>query len=573
MLGNTGIDKIQSMAIGPNEEVYISGSFEGTVDFDPDTGTTSLTSTSFLDYFLASYTSSGELRFVLQTSGLNAREMVTDDQGNLYCIGTYTDINVDADPGPGTATLPNFGGSDIFVNSFDENGAYRWAVGYGGAGPEDGVSIAIDWNGDVLAAGMYFLSMTMNVGGTDTTLNNAGGSDVVLCRFASNNGTIKQVNSIGGSGFEELPLILPSLDSNGSLALIFGFQDSLTVDVANQGQQTLSSNGDTDIAFLTFANQDSSSGDTALMIKHAWNIGGAERDIPTHAAKDFRGNLYLAGTFRDNMDADPGTGTKTLSSKGENDIFYTSYTSAGEFRTGLGMGGVNFDQAGTILLRYDPDTPSVREVMVSGSFDGSIEIGSESIGSSITLTGTGFIDIFHARYDSLAKLLDVDQFGGTEADSEPIFKVVDYGTVQIGSYYFSGNSSGGIDFSTSVGIQDSCSTPMNHTSQGSFDAFLVKLPFTGDSATSINSHRESLLIDVYPNPASTYLILEIGDQGLRNSEYKTHIFDMQGRLLWQHSGRWSRQQKIPLHFLPNGLFFLQIRSEDGRMFSQRLVKE
>ncbi|MBI3175960.1 MAG: SBBP repeat-containing protein [Chloroflexi bacterium] len=97
-----------SLAIDSNDNVYTTGRFGGTIDFDPGPGTFNLTSTGF-DIFVSKLDSNGNFVWAknMGGSGPNAYTAVTtsnaialDANGNVYVTGRFCGT-VDFDPGPG----------------------------------------------------------------------------------------------------------------------------------------------------------------------------------------------------------------------------------------------------------------------------------------------------------------------------------------------------------------------------------------------------------------------------------------------------------------------------------------
>ena len=81
------------------------------------------------DVYLAKYDNSGAhlWSFNLGFWGHDlGSDMVVDDQGNIYLTG-YFRVDVDFDPGPGTAMLTAQGTRDVFVAKYDTDGNYQWA--------------------------------------------------------------------------------------------------------------------------------------------------------------------------------------------------------------------------------------------------------------------------------------------------------------------------------------------------------------------------------------------------------------------------------------------------------------
>ncbi|MBI3175959.1 MAG: S-layer homology domain-containing protein [Chloroflexi bacterium] len=115
-----GIGK--SIAVDISDNVYVTGAFIGTLDFDPGPGVYTLTSAGDSDIFISKWDSNGNLVLAKGMGGDSydgGSKIAVDTQGNMFTIGSFTGT-VDFDPGPGTANLTSHtGGYDIFVSKLD----------------------------------------------------------------------------------------------------------------------------------------------------------------------------------------------------------------------------------------------------------------------------------------------------------------------------------------------------------------------------------------------------------------------------------------------------------------------
>ena len=97
--------------------LYVTGSFQGTVNFDPQGPTSAISSTAGSGFILR-YNYYGGVDWVKQvgqnsTSQINS--MALDGFGNLYTGGSFSGT-VDFDPGSGIANLNSLGSTDGFVH-------------------------------------------------------------------------------------------------------------------------------------------------------------------------------------------------------------------------------------------------------------------------------------------------------------------------------------------------------------------------------------------------------------------------------------------------------------------------
>ena len=64
-----------------------------------------------------------------------------DASGNRYVTGSFNGTE-DFDPSGSTANLTSAGGTDIFIAKYNSSGAYVWAKGMGGTGSDQGNFLA-----------------------------------------------------------------------------------------------------------------------------------------------------------------------------------------------------------------------------------------------------------------------------------------------------------------------------------------------------------------------------------------------------------------------------------------------
>jgi hypothetical protein len=156
-IGGTLSDASYSISCDLNNNLVLTGSFKGTVDFDPNAGIVNLISNGNSDIFLLKLNANGSFVWVRQTGGTGAEDGVlvfTDQNGYLYTTGHFSNT-VDFDPGISINTLTSNGSSDIYAQKFDANGNLIWASQSGGSSFDIGYSISADPSGAVYLAGYF----------------------------------------------------------------------------------------------------------------------------------------------------------------------------------------------------------------------------------------------------------------------------------------------------------------------------------------------------------------------------------------------------------------------------------
>lgn len=153
------------IAVDAAGNVFTTGVFIGTHDFDPGPGVTTLTSQAppaggdpSSDMFVSKFDSTGQFVWAKRIGGRGDEwgvDITTDAVGNLYTTGLFSG-SVDFDEGPSAATLTTSAGREnAFVAKLDTDGYYRWARQLGRGGDAAGLAIAVANNGAVYSAGRF----------------------------------------------------------------------------------------------------------------------------------------------------------------------------------------------------------------------------------------------------------------------------------------------------------------------------------------------------------------------------------------------------------------------------------
>src|SRR6185503_11516661 len=133
-IGGFGLDHSFEIMVDGSGNVYTVGDFEGTVDFDPGTGTFNLVSAGGQDAFISKLNSSGEFAWAKRIGASDEDEILSlaiSASGNIYSAG-YFFGTVDFDPNAGTTELTAAGGYDVFILKLDTAGNFMWVDGLGG---------------------------------------------------------------------------------------------------------------------------------------------------------------------------------------------------------------------------------------------------------------------------------------------------------------------------------------------------------------------------------------------------------------------------------------------------------
>jgi hypothetical protein len=130
MPSNAG-DGGHRVAFDAQDNMFVAGWMNGTVDFDPN-GTHNITAVApTADAFLAKYTGAGTLLWAFSAGATNSSQnnicagLVIDSHGSAIITGQLYGTNADFDPSPtGQCSLSSVGLNDCFVAKYDANGTF-----------------------------------------------------------------------------------------------------------------------------------------------------------------------------------------------------------------------------------------------------------------------------------------------------------------------------------------------------------------------------------------------------------------------------------------------------------------
>ncbi len=156
-LGATPAETGESITVDSSGNVYTTGNFNGTQDFDPGPDTFKLISSGDPDVFISKLDSSGDFVWAKALAGTSSKggiAIAVDPSGNVYTTGNFAGT-VDFDPGPGTYTLTTTASSEIFINKLDSSGNFVWSKVLAGDDYGAGNDIAVDASGSVYTTGFF----------------------------------------------------------------------------------------------------------------------------------------------------------------------------------------------------------------------------------------------------------------------------------------------------------------------------------------------------------------------------------------------------------------------------------
>lgn len=447
-----------STAIDANANVYTTGSFKGTVDFDPGPGVYNMTSSGNADIFIQKLDSSGNFISAIRIGGYSfdiGRCIKLDGAGNIYIAG-YFQSNVDFNPGPGTFNMISSGAYDTFILKLDNNGNFIWAKKMGGVENDYPESIMLDASNNIYTTGYFYSTADFDPGAAVFNLMATGVTADIYISKLDANGNFLWAKSFGSTGQDRAGAF--TLDNQGNLYTIGSFQSVVDFD-PGPGVFSLTAPGVSSNVFIQKL-------DINGNFLWAIGIGDVADDGYGSIIIDGAGNLVSTGQFGGTVDFDPGPGnylmTATPGGGTPTDIFILKLDTNGNFISALRLGGKFNDGGG--VIRVD----AADNIFISGAFRDTVDFD-PGVGVYNLIDNSGYSDIFimklNAAYDFVwAKSI------GLPVNSHLLSTLWDNND----NVYLTGDFRGTVDFDPGAGVYNLNSNGINYP-----DGFTLKYNYCG----------------------------------------------------------------------------------------------
>ena len=506
-IGGTDVEIAYAITVDQAGNIYTTGAFSGTVDFDPGPNQTNLISAGASDIFVCKLNANGNLVWAKGLGGTSSEEghgIAVDANGNVYTTGFFNQT-ADFDPGPNQSNLSVVGPSnDIFISKLDAAGNYVWAKNIGNFGSDVGSGIAIDLIGNIFLTGYFNGTVDFDPGPNINNLNGNGGRDIFVCKI-NDSGNLVWAKGMGGSNGDEGLAI--ALDTTGNVFTTGYYSGSGDFNPDN-GVFTLSTNS-IEAIFISKLN-------AAGNFVWAKNIDGGSFN---------RGSGICT-------DLDPNTGIANLVAAAK-DIFVSKLDSVGNYILAKSFGGTGSEMSGGIKI------DEAGNIYTTGTYLGTADFDPNA---SVFNLVSPIRDAYISKLDASGNLVWAESCSGTGlSGSEGNAITID--TNQ--NIYNAGLYFGTVDFDPNTGND-------NHISVGLQDAFVKKI--NEIPLQILNTKLEKQLL-LFPNPNNGRFILNSNQSGA----FEISIMNCLGAKVHQ---QWCIGITTEINLkLKQGIYFLSIAGD------------
>lgn len=228
-MGGEELDLCLGMDVSPSGDVFITGSFSGTADFDISEEVAEYNSLGDFDGYVTKLDALGNHIFTATIGGTGSDiswDVALDGQGNVYSAGGFrgefeTGVPEPIESGPGS--------ENIFVTKVDAFGNISWSACLTGAQFGNAYDLNTDPDGNVILAGYFAdqIDFDPTEGEFILTKESTEPFDAFVARLDPN-GLLDYAANFGGSNFVEHHGV--DTDEQGNIYLSAGYQNTVDLD-------------------------------------------------------------------------------------------------------------------------------------------------------------------------------------------------------------------------------------------------------------------------------------------------------------------------------------------------------
>lgn len=358
-------------------DVYLTGVFQDTADFDPGDGEYLLTSAGSLDIFVVKLRANGDFVWAKNFPGAEYEEsngIGTDSDGNVYVSG-YFYSEIDFNPGDEAYPLTPDGG-DGFLVKLNKDGDFIWAQKIGGLDFDLATGMTATPNGGVYMSGNFQGTVDFDPSNGIALLSaDPDTSGIFLYQVDANGDFVKavKIGQVASAGYG----LSVAVDSTGA-AYVTGYIG---------GQGTFETTGGTvTITPVDFLNGYVAKVEANGSIVWARHLTTTMLSVGYAVAVNSHDELLVSGYFKGTMTLDEAILIQQTSNDIESFVAKLS-SSDGHFIWARQCGGINIIDRAAMSVDADDN------IYISSAFENVVDIDPDPA-VVVTAASAGFRDNF-----------------------------------------------------------------------------------------------------------------------------------------------------------------------------------
>ncbi len=469
-IDGTSTAEVSSVKTDTSDNIYLTGIFVGTADFDPGAGVYNIDACpSSYDVFIQKLTPTGGFSWAKAFySNLisYAGPLAIDNMNNLLCTGTFYEDTANFDHPYGNYMVVSNYSYSFFVNKIHPNGTIINVLSADDShgGPTSADYLKIDLQENLVVAGAFGGKVDFDFSSDSLYETSKNLNDIYFSKYKPN-GQVKWVKALKSSGGSDAVQDM-ELDSLGYIYISGKFRDTIDMD-PGVGVSLLA--GYSAAADTYFLAKYDSSGNYQWAFRYYAISSARTISIDVNPA----GEIIVLGFFAGTVDFDPSINISSLTANAGGSIFMAKYSTQGDFlwakasQTSLQLQTIQNAQ-----IQFDTNNGVYTAYTSNSTFDFDF---SSSTAFNISPVPAGNIqNTCLAGYDPSGNFIWAKSIKGA---ANTLFDL----EVWQDRIYISGNFISTVDFDMTNGVN-------NVTCNGTSDAYLAKYDLNG-SLVSAKKYR------------------------------------------------------------------------------------
>jgi hypothetical protein len=379
-------DESHSIVLDNNNNIWLTGTFQATVDFNPGVGVNTLSSQGNRDIFLAKYDNNGNYLWAGAMGGPGddlANKMAKNPlTGDIWICGGF-ESTADFDPSGTDYLLTSNGAKDIFYARYNTAGTLIGARRLQGGNNDLATGIAFDKSGNMLLSGVFVGNINFNPTGTAYNLtSNAGSNDGFVAKY-DQTATLVWARALGGKTNNDYAINV-EVDTADNVMVCGYYSDSCTFH-PGVGLSNKVARGVVDAYIACYTPAGAFQG---LIVYGSPNEYTVARDV----AVDISGYLYVTGYASGDFDAGNDINTHYLVTVAGKNAYLSKYDSYGNF-----IWAQNISLGAASATGYCAHYSLQGGIYVGGELKGTGDFDPSVLNRGLT-SYTNSFDAFFAKY-------------------------------------------------------------------------------------------------------------------------------------------------------------------------------
>jgi hypothetical protein len=613
---------LNTLNIDAAGNIIMGGTFGGVQDFDPGPGVYQATgSGAYPDMAVVKLDNGGNFIWMRQIRNLGTGVeqtfgIKTDPAGNVFFAGGFSS-GFDFDPGPGTVILAPAGSDDGFLLKLDAQGGFAWARTFGAAGSDKIFGLEVDKAGNVFTTGVYHDAVDFDPGPSTYTLTSGSLYGTCFISKLDGNGDFVYAKDFQLRSFGQALTI----DSSNNLYISGGYGGPTDFD---PGPGTYNVND-----YGLFTAKLDQNGNFAWVAPYKFPASSYFESIYSAIKVDILKNVYFTGSFSGTVDFDPNASTDSVSSSSLWDTYLHRLSQCSNT-----LNIISVDTCDTYTLNniaYSSPGVYYQTLTNSVSCDSIIQLNlsRKEVHTQLSATACGSYfwngrlltasGSYRDTFPAVAACDSVVQLDLTLTQIVNNQNITACGSYQFnkrlltatGSYTDTINLANGCDSIINLSLLINplprpllgadtviCKGDTITLSPGAFKsyrwnnnatstkltvadtgAYWVQVTDTNNCAVTDSIHithsgqcdcRLNELTRVYPTPFTNFLII---DKNATDCEVRMNLYNMLGQVLAKDIPIQNGYNKIPLLYLPAGVYVYMLHSEGKILLTGKVLKK